>query len=150
MNYNRNKGTLIAVIRLPQKGVYGKHNRRRKNNRDGGKLDIDGYAGWNTVTDMQHALGTYEDGVISGQPSNLEQYTWAVVAKEFGYGGSQMVRALQRLVGASEDGYWGSETSTQLQRYLVSKGYQVAVDGYFGTESVSALQRCINDGKFGT
>jgi hypothetical protein len=29
MNYNRNKGTLIAVIRLPQKGVYGKHNRRR-------------------------------------------------------------------------------------------------------------------------
>ena len=121
-----------------------------KNNRDGGKLDVDGYAGWNTVTDMQHALGTYEDGVISGQSSNLEQYTWAVVAKEFGYGGSQMVRALQRLVGASEDGYWGSETSTQLQRYLVSKGYQVVVDGYFGTESVSALQRCINDGKFGT
>ena len=29
MNYNRNKGVLIAVIRLPKKGVYGKHNRER-------------------------------------------------------------------------------------------------------------------------
>ena len=29
MNYNRNKGTFIAVIRLSQKGVYGKRNRGR-------------------------------------------------------------------------------------------------------------------------
>jgi lysozyme family protein len=98
---------------------------------------------------MQHILGTYEDGTISGQSAYADQYVWAVVSREFGYGGSMMVRALQRLVGASEDGYWGKETSTRLQQYLCSKGYQVAVDGYFGTESVSALQRCINDGKFG-
>ena len=29
MNYNQNKDAFIAVIRLPQKGVYGKHNRGR-------------------------------------------------------------------------------------------------------------------------
>jgi len=29
MNYNQNKDALIAVIRLSQKGVYGKHNRGR-------------------------------------------------------------------------------------------------------------------------
>ena len=29
MNYNQNKGVFIAVIRLLQKGVYGKHNRGR-------------------------------------------------------------------------------------------------------------------------
>ena len=29
MDYNRNKGALIAVIRLPKKGVYGKRNRGR-------------------------------------------------------------------------------------------------------------------------
>lgn len=29
MNYNQNKGVLIAVIRLLQKGVYGKRNRGR-------------------------------------------------------------------------------------------------------------------------
>lgn len=120
-----------------------------RNNRDGGKLDVDGICGWNTTIDMQHILGTYEDGIISGQSAYADQYVWAVVSREFGYGGSMMVRALQRLVGASEDGYWGKETSTRLQQYLCSKGYQVAVDGYFGTESVSALQRCINDGKFG-
>ena len=120
-----------------------------KNNRDGGKLDVDGYGGWNTVIDMQHILGTYEDGVISGQPTANYDYVWAIVAIEHGYGGSQLVRALQALVGASVDGYWGYETSTRLQMYLCSKGYQVAVDGYFGRESVRALQRCINDGKFG-
>ena len=29
MNYNQNKGVFIAVIRLLQKGVYGKYNRGR-------------------------------------------------------------------------------------------------------------------------
>ena len=29
MNYNQNKDALIAVIRLPKRGVYGKHNRGR-------------------------------------------------------------------------------------------------------------------------
>ena len=121
-----------------------------KNNRDGGKLDVDGYGGWNTVIDMQHCLGTYEDGVISDQPTANYDFVWAMSVIEHGYGGSPMVRALQALVGASVDGYWGYETSTQLQRYLVSKGYQIAVDGYFGRESVRALQRCINDGNFGS
>ena len=120
-----------------------------KNNRDGGKLDVDGIGGWNTVIDMQHCLGTYEDGVISGQPTANYDFVWAMVSIEHGYGGSQLVMALQALVGASVDGYWGYETSTRLQQYLCSKGYQVAVDGYFGRESVRALQRCINDGNFG-
>lgn len=120
-----------------------------KNNRDGGKLDVDGIGGWNTVIDMQHILGTYEDGVISGQPTANYDFVWAMVSIEHGYGGSQLVMALQALVGASVDGYWGYETSTCLQQYLCSKGYQVAVDGYFGRESVRALQRCINDGNFG-
>lgn len=29
MNYNQNKDAFIAVIRLPKRGVYGKHNRGR-------------------------------------------------------------------------------------------------------------------------
>ena len=29
MDYNQNKDDLIAVIRLPKRGVYGKHNRGR-------------------------------------------------------------------------------------------------------------------------
>lgn len=118
-----------------------------RNNRDGGKLEVDGYGGWNTVIDMQHILGTTEDGVISGQDPDSYDYHWGFNAVDYGDGGSQLVCAIQRLVGAGVDGYWGSETSRKLQQYLVAKGYQIAVDGYFGRESVRALQQCINDGR---
>lgn len=120
------------------------------NNTGGGKLDVDGYGGYNTVLDMQHALGTYEDGVISGQWRGNRDYLWAMEAVEWGGQGSQMVRALQRLVGAGVDGIWGKETSTRLQSYLIGRGYSCGdcgADGYFGRESVKALQRCLNDGK---
>lgn len=119
------------------------------NNAHGGKLDVDGYGGYNTVLDMQHVLGTYEDGIISGQYSLNQQHLWAFNAVDWSGGGSQMVKALQRLVGASVDGIWGYETSTKLQEYLVRLGYAIAVDGYFGRESMRALQQAINDGKFG-
>lgn len=119
-----------------------------KNNTQGGKLDIDGWAGYNTILDMQHALGTYEDGTISGQWSGNNDYFWALTSVEWGAQGSPMVKALQEKIGAGVDGLWGKETSTKLQEYLVSKGYDIEVDGVFGNESVKALQRCLNDGKF--
>lgn len=115
----------------------------------GGMLDVDGYCGYQTTSAMQRIMGTTVDGVISGQPVANHDYVWAVVSIEHGYGGSQLVRALQNLIGAETDGYWGRETSAKLQAYLFRKGYQVEVDGYFGTKSVMALQRCINDGNFG-
>ncbi len=120
------------------------------NNTQGGKLDVDGYGGYNTVLDMQHQLGTYEDGVISGQWRGNEAYMWAFNAVDWSGGGSQMVQALQRKVGAVADGYWGQETSTKLQEYLISKGYScgdAGADGFFGRDSMRALQRCLNDGK---
>lgn len=120
------------------------------NNTYGGSLDVDGWAGFNTVLDMQTALGTYQDGYISGQTYGGDVYRQRVSAVEHGSGGSTMVRALQRLIGAGVDGYWGCETSTRLQQYLESRGYDVGgVDGYFGPNSVMALQRCLNDGNFG-
>lgn len=120
-----------------------------KNNTHGGKLDVDGYGGYNTVLDMQHALGTWEDGVISGQWIGNKDYLWAFSSVEWGAEGSQMVMALQRLIGAGEDGLWGQETSTKLQEFLISKGYscgESGADGYFGRDSMRALQTCLNDG----
>ena len=122
-----------------------------KNNTRGGKLDVDGHGGYNTVLDMQHALGTWEDGVISGQWRGNAEYLWAFDAVEWGAEGSQMVMALQRLIGAGEDGIWGQETSTKLQEFLISKGYSCGdsgADGYFGRDSMRDLQRCLNDGEF--
>jgi len=123
-----------------------------RNNTQGGELDVDGVCGYNTVLDMQHALGTYEDGVISGQWRGYADAIPAVFSVEWGAQGSPMVRALQRLVGAYEDGLWGAVTSRMLQEYLISKGYwcgEAGPDGVFGEWSVRALQRCLNDGRLG-
>lgn len=123
---------------------------RPRNNTQGGALDVDGIGSYNTVLDMQHALGTYEDGTISGQWKPNHQYFEGIVSAEWGAQGSPMVMALQRLIGAGVDGIWGQETSTRLQEHLIAKGYSCGssgADGYFGGESVRALQRCLNDGK---
>jgi len=119
-----------------------------KNNTHGGKLDVDGWAGYNTILDLQHALGTYEDGSISGQWHGNDKYRPNVSAVKYGTAGSTMVMALQRKLGVEVDGYWGMDTSKALQKWLVSKGYKIDVDGYFGYHSVRALQKSLNDGKW--
>ena len=130
----------------PQGGSDGtdtSHN----NNRDGGKLDVDGWMGYNTIIDLQHVLKTPEDGVISGQNSYGDRYRPNVTVMH-GSGGSQLVVALQRKVKANVDGLWGENTSKRLQRRLRRLGYDIAADGIFGRESVCALQRSLNDGKW--
>ena len=121
-----------------------------KNNTNGGKLDIDGYGGYNTVLDMQSALECYEDGVISGQWIGNRNAHWAMTAVEYGGQGSPMVKELQRRIGADCDGLWGSETSRKLQEYLIDAGFscgECGADGIFGMDSVRALQRYLNDGR---
>jgi len=123
---------------------------RPRNNAQGGRLDVDGHGGYNTVLDLQHALGTYEDGMISGQWQGNKDYLWALEAVEWGAQGSQMVKALQAKIGAGTDGLWGRETSTRLQERLIAMGYSCGgsgADGYFGRDSVRALQQCLNDGR---
>lgn len=123
-----------------------------RNCRDGGKLDTDGDAGWNTLVDWQHQLGTKEDGEISDQWVGNDAFHWAVSAAVHTDGdddGSTLVRVVQAIVGAHVDGQWGRETSTKLQLFLIAHGYdcgKAGADGYFGRESVRALQRSLNDG----
>lgn len=115
-------------------------------------LAIDGSAGHLTVHKWQEQLGTYADGVISGQVADLYQYRRNVYSIEHdGGSGSQLVEAIQAKVGANVDGIWGRETSTKVQQWLVDNGYDVGsagVDGYFGHDSVCALQMSLNDGKW--
>lgn len=82
-----------------------------------GKLDVDGYFGYNSIAMLQKALGVGVDGIL----------------------GQGTVKALQRKCGASADGLWGRATSKAVQKWL-----GVTVDGYFGPNSVKALQRWIN------
>ena len=120
-----------------------------RNNTHGGKLDVDGWGGYNTILDMQHFLGTVEDGHISGQYAPDHKYFWAFTScVDFSMGGSKMVYALQERIGMNPTGYWDAETSGNLQEWLIEKGYECGpcgVDQYFGNDSVKALQRCMND-----
>lgn len=121
------------------------------NNAMGGKLDVDGKGGYNTVYDMQNCLKTYLDGTISGQWSGNRMNIIGMTSVEWGAQGSMMVKALQGKLGIGNDGIWGRETSKALQRDLMNKGYDVGPDkddGYFGHDSVCALQNCLNDGRF--
>ena len=120
-----------------------------KNNRDGGKLDVDGIGGWNTLIDWQHQLGTTEDGWISGQDESNAQFFSNIFNVTYEETGSQLVEAIQAKVGAVVDGFWGKETSTKIQEWLIAHGYSVGedgADGYFGQNSVIGLQHSLNDG----
>lgn len=122
-----------------------------KNNRDGDKLEIDGIGGWNTVIDIQHQLGTKEDGWISGQNPQDRVYHWGMSNVTYDGDGSLVVKAIQKKVGCNPDGYWGPQTTKAIQTWLIAAGYScgsAGVDGYFGTDSVMALQRSLNDGKW--
>lgn len=108
-------------------------------------LEVDGYFGSATVKRLQECLGTTIDGVVSGQ----DYRDMAAIggrpsgAWQIGSGGSQMVAALQKIVGANRDGYFGPSTCKALQSYLGT-----AVDGVVSKPSqmVMALQRRLNNG----
>lgn len=117
--------------------------------KDEGRLDVDGVAGPNTVSEWQRQMGTEVDGVISGQMRDHDRYRRNVWAVDHGNGGSQLVRAVQRRVGAWVDGDWGEQTTRQIQALLRHWGYYTgAIDGDFGHHSVESLQRSLNDGRW--
>jgi len=114
------------------------------------RLDVDGWAGPATISAWQRALGTTVDGVISGQYRPNWDHFDHITAVDFdgGSGDSQLVRAVQKKIGASVDGVLGPESVKKLQEWLTSKGYKTNVDGYAGTQTICNLQRSINDGKW--
>lgn len=118
---------------------------------NGKKLDVDGVGGYNTVYEWQAQMGTVRDGEISGQVRGNYEHFEGIVAVSFGGGGSQLVGAIQKVIGAAADNVWGPETTTKLQKWLIKHSYscgKCGADGYFGHDSVCALQRALNDGKW--
>ncbi|MDQ0158949.1 N-acetylmuramoyl-L-alanine amidase [Alkalibacillus salilacus] len=107
-------------------------------------LKIDGKWGKLTTRALQRYLGTPIDSVISNQVRN--HVTAQIVSGiTFGDGGSLVIRALQKLIGAKEDGYLGPKTIEALQQYLGT-----VVDGKLSDPSlvVETLQRALNEGSF--
>lgn len=115
------------------------------------KVAEDGYWGMDTTRFTQKLLGTPIDGVVSNQPRSNKKYlsnaTTGWEFKLFGYkGGSAMIKALQRLIGADADGYFGRQSVMALQAFLNHEGFDAgAVDGYMGQRTVKAWQKYLNN-----
>lgn len=101
-------------------GIYRPHfptNAKKK------KLKIDGDCGYNTIYNVQAALGMKPTGIFT----------------------KETVKMLQKKCGASQDGSWGASTSKHLQTMLRKAGcYDGKIDGAFGASSTKGLQRWAN------
>lgn len=114
-----------------------------------GNLD---YWGPKFTKALQAQLGTVQDGIISYQPKSNAKYLPNVEESTIQYTssykqGSQMVRALQKKVGATVDGWLGKETVKKLQSWLASREYSVGSsgsDGSCGPATCRALGKALN------
>ena len=110
----------------------------------------DGWWGMDTTRYTQRLLGTTVDGIVSRQPRSNKRYLpnassgWE--CKLWGYGGgSEMVKALQNLIGTTADGYFGKQSVMALQRFLAARGfYSGSIDGVMGHGTVLGWQRFLN------
>lgn len=115
-----------------------------------GPLDIDGIWGQATTKALQKSLGTTQDGIVSDQYAGYRASNPGLSAASWEWHskttlGSDMVRALQRKLGATVDGVAGPKTFRALQIRLGT--YQ---DGVISNPSscVKELQRRLNAGTF--
>ena len=113
-------------------------------------LEVDGQWGKDTTRASQKVLGTAVDGIVSNQPASCRKYVPAALAsswefKDNGYYvGSALIRAIQKIVGATQDGLCGKNTVKAMQKFLKTKGlYKGLVDGYMGKNTVKAWQNYI-------
>ena len=93
---------------------------------------------------LQEIFKTGVDGVISDQPTSNKKYCAGIAAAEWSdelSGGSDLIRAMQKWAGTTEDGYIGPQTIRAMQHKLGT-----TVDGVISYPSamVKALQEWCN------
>lgn len=110
-------------------------------------VTVDGYMGPETVRALQSYFGLVVDGEMWGQfRGNQATKAFNQKAVKYGTGGSPVVKALQRKIGAKPvDGIWGAGTTRALQRYL---GTPVDGEIWRPSSAIRELQRRLNNGTF--
>lgn len=127
-------------------GIAGKDTYKAVKGGSKASLSVDGKWGKAVTKALQKALGTAQDGIISGQPRNsVSTSLYGGTVSHNTSNGSPMVKALQRKIGASADGKLGPATIRALQKYLGTPD-----DGVLSKPSVvvKELQRRLNKGNF--
>ncbi|MEX5141826.1 N-acetylmuramoyl-L-alanine amidase [Escherichia coli] len=108
------------------------------------QLTVDGKFGAATAKRLQQYFGTTQDGVISHQYK--QKYNQYVYAAQFDstLKGSNVIKALQKLLGVTQDGLLGQATIKALQKRLGT-----TQDGIISPVSnvVKALQKALNNNK---
>lgn len=91
-----------------------------------------------------------KDDFLSKQSAKDKYAFWAVSGGvEYGEGGSDTIRALQRKLGVNADGYYGETTIKAHQKWLKKMGYYTgAIDGYHGTQTNVAVCKALADGAY--
>lgn len=108
-------------------------------------IDEDGKWGEDTTTKAQEVLGTTVDGIVTDQYKCYEKENPGLFAFEWldnpsSYG-SELIRAIQKKVGANVDGHIGPETIKKMQAWLGT-----VQDGCVSNPSdvVKAFQKWLN------
>lgn len=108
------------------------------------KIQEDGMFGSSTARRLQQYFGTTQDGVISHQYK--QKYNQNVYAAQFDstLKGSNVIKALQKLLGVTQDGLLGQATIKALQKRLGT-----TQDGVISpvSNAVKALQQALNNNK---
>lgn len=108
-----------------------------------GKVDEDGWLGPLSISAMQAQLGTYVDGVISGQWTGWASRLERLVSVTWECDGSACVKAIQRKLGVEADGVLGPVTIKAIQEFVGADP-----DGWLGADTATKIQKAINAGKW--
>lgn len=111
------------------------------------KIDEDGVWGKETTKKAQIVFGTTVDGIVSNQYSSEKSKNPGLSSTTFEWSskpnscGSELIKAIQRKVGANKDGFIGVETITKMQKWLGT-----TQDGYVSNPSlmIKAFQKWLN------
>ena len=114
-----------------------------------GTLTLDGVIGPLSVSEWQRQMGTTVDGVVSGQIEWCKVAYPALDAVEFGGGGSDLMCAVQKMLGVpNPTGVIASGTVSHIQGWLNLGGYDCTDDhaGILSVATAKGIQRSLNDG----
>ena len=113
-------------------------------------LIVDGHLGVYSVSEWQRALGTYVDGIVSGQWIENRQWIPRLESVDWSdTGDSPFARTLQAVIGADIDGYIGRRTVLAIQRWINARTDEALLeDGILGEYTAKAIQRALNAGLF--
>lgn len=114
---------------------------------DNKKIAEDGKWGKETTKKAQQVFGTTIDGIVSNQYSSYKMKNPGLLSSTFEWeqnpseNGSELIKAIQKWCGATQDGFIGNQTIKSMQKKLGT-----IQDGYVSNPSkmVKAFQKFLN------